>query len=347
MWMQKKENGRFQFFERYEDYVTGKQKTVSVTLDKNTTASRKQARSLLDEKIRQKNLVQPDRGITLHELIEKYNDSNAGILKEQTRIQNMYIFRSLERILDKDALVNRLTAPYIIGRVESESDRACTRNERMKHIKLLLRWGYKNDLVNDVGFLAKLPTYKDDLKARISDKYMEKEELASVLAEMKNARYLNLTKFLVLSGLRIGEYLALDDRDIDYENRVIHVTKTVALLTGEITDPKNFSSIRDVYMQDELLDVRPPRNVDYYAYKEYLARITKKVLGRRLTPHALRHTHTSLLAEAGVPLEVISRRLGHENSKVTREIYLHVTKEMKRRDNDALKDVKLVKMIDF
>ncbi|WP_425060272.1 Tyrosine recombinase XerC [Sporomusa carbonis] len=53
-------------------------------------------------------------------------------------------------------------------------------------------------------------------------------------------------------------------------------------------------------------------------------------LNQDLTPHSLRHTHTSLLAEAGVGLEEIMERLGHSDDEVTRTVYLHVTKDMKK-----------------
>ena len=53
-------------------------------------------------------------------------------------------------------------------------------------------------------------------------------------------------------------------------------------------------------------------------------------LNTSLTPHSLRHTHTSLLAEAGVGLEEIMERLGHIDDDTTRNVYLHVTKEKKK-----------------
>jgi integrase len=49
-----------------------------------------------------------------------------------------------------------------------------------------------------------------------------------------------------------------------------------------------------------------------------------------LTPHSLRHTHTSLLAEAGVGLQEIMERLGHKDDETTKSVYLHVTKSMKK-----------------
>ena len=53
-------------------------------------------------------------------------------------------------------------------------------------------------------------------------------------------------------------------------------------------------------------------------------------LSTDFTPHTLRHTHTSLLAEAGVSLEQIMERLGHIDDQTTKNIYLHITKEMKK-----------------
>lgn len=49
-----------------------------------------------------------------------------------------------------------------------------------------------------------------------------------------------------------------------------------------------------------------------------------------ITPHVFRHTNTSLMAEAGIPLDEIQARLGHSNDATTRRIYLHVTKARKK-----------------
>ncbi|MBM7663283.1 integrase [Bacillus mesophilus] len=67
-----------------------------------------------------------------------------------------------------------------------------------------------------------------------------------------------------------------------------------------------------------------------------MARILKhlEIQSKKYNPHSLRHTHTSLLAEAGVDIEEIMERLGHSDEKTTRTIYLHVTSEMKRKASD-------------
>lgn len=83
-------------------------------------------------------------------------------------------------------------------------------------------------------------------------------------------------------------------------------------------------------------------HIKYYTYNKYLKANTLQLIGRELTPHAMRHTHASLLAEHGVDLETISRRLGHGDSRVTKEIYLHVTKTLKEKDDAQIAKVKIL-----
>ena len=62
-------------------------------------------------------------------------------------------------------------------------------------------------------------------------------------------------------------------------------------------------------------------------------------LNESLTPHSLRHTHTSLLAEAGVGLPEIMDRLGHADDETTKTIYLHVTKPMKKEASQKFSEL--------
>ena len=62
-------------------------------------------------------------------------------------------------------------------------------------------------------------------------------------------------------------------------------------------------------------------------------------LNQELTPHSLRHTHTSLLAEAGVALEQIMDRLGHSDDQITKNVYLHVTQEMKKEASQKFSEL--------
>ena len=80
----------------------------------------------------------------------------------------------------------------------------------------------------------------------------------------------------------------------------------------------------------------------YDSYLDYLKETSERVLGRNVTPHMLRHTHASLLAENDIDLEIIARRLGHKDSKVTEDIYLHVTEKRRKKDAEAIDAVSLL-----
>lgn len=60
-------------------------------------------------------------------------------------------------------------------------------------------------------------------------------------------------------------------------------------------------------------------------------------INKPLSSHIFRHTYISKLAELGVPLYVIQQRVGHSNSRITEEIYLHVTKKARNQVIPALK----------
>ena len=66
---------------------------------------------------------------------------------------------------------------------------------------------------------------------------------------------------------------------------------------------------------------------------KYLSKVVNFELGIHFNFHALRHTHATMLVEAGVPIKAISERLGHSNVRTTLETYVHVTDGMR---NDAV-----------
>lgn len=368
MWTEPTKSGKVKFVERYTDPMTLKDKKVSVVLDKDTTRNRKLALQMLNDKIEKKlaDVMPQEQNLTLRKLADIYLEYQKVHVKLSTYKRNFHAYNVMCKILGENTLVKSLTAGYIRGKFEGQ--KPSTVNERLTRLKAMLRWGYANDYVADIRFLDKLkPMTDEERKKRLENKYLEPEDLAALIDGMELPHWHLLTEFLSLSGLRIGEAVALEMSDIDFDEKVIHVTKTRDLNNDIVTTPKTYSSARDVIMQKELEDVcRKIRlytlsekvkygypiklfmcdiNGDYfsyYAYNKYLKKTSITIIGRSITPHVLRHTHTSLMAAAGVPLETISRRLGHEDSDITRQIYLHVTKKLKERDREQIKDVKLL-----
>ena len=253
MWIEELENGRYKFVERYDDYLTGKQKKVSITLDKNTAATRKFAQAELLKKIERKQQnVSYNKEITLNELYERYCSYQKTAVKSNTSKRNAISNRMMLGYLGADCLVNNLTALYIndcFNKYDIDKEKTV---EYVRRFKAMLRWGYNNDLHTNYAVLSKLSA-KADISAhyKVKDKYLEPEELEKLLERLKEIpRWYYLSYFLSLTGLRIGEALALHKSDIG--NEYITVNKTLDLNDGSFGSPKTLESNREVYIQPEL-----------------------------------------------------------------------------------------------
>lgn len=164
-----------------------------------------------------------------------------------------------------------------------------------------------------------------------------------------------LYKTLLATGLRIHECLALKWSDIDLQNGTIDVNKTLNGLK-EITSPKTKSSIRVIDVDNKtVLMLRLYKNrqaqtgrelgltyekVFSNAFDEYRdARSIRKRLVKHLTLadcpnlgfHAFRHTHASILLNAGLPYKEIQTRLGHSKISMTMDIYSHLSKDNQKK----------------
>lgn len=367
MWTEKRGN-KVLFIERYEDPMTGKLKKVSVTMDKETNQTKKIAREILAEKIKEKLRFTGTDDITMKELVKRYQDDQKKTVAKSTYTRNVFATNALLKILGDDVIAGRLSAGYVRDCFNRTGESNGTLNERLARFKALIRWGYRNDLLDDIRYLDKLMPYENKEKAiRLKEKFLERDELKKLLDGMTVTRWRLLASLTALSGLRVGEAIALEQSDIDFKNRIISVNKTYDTVNNIVTTPKTLTSVREVYMQDELLDLcrkikahtlsecmksgirtnlflpgETGTYIQYYAYNKCLRETSKRILGREVTSHIMRHTHVALMAEAGADLDTISDRLGHADSKVTRQVYMHVTDRMKDKRNESIKDVKLV-----
>ena len=369
MWVENLPNGKVRFVERYTDYMTGKIKKVSVVFDKDNRTTRKLALDALNKKINENN-NRPKKEYTFKQLIDEYQKYQLQTVKMSTYTRNCHAAKSLMNILGEDTLINRLSAPYVTDRFLASGKAPGTLNEHLTRFKAIIRWAFQNDYIDDISFVQKINRFKDvSKKEKIKDKFLEPEELNTFLKQVESTgcwHWYYLTKFMVLSGLRLGEAAALDNKDIDLKNRVIHVAKTYDSINKIITTPKTSCSIREVFIQDELLTcikqmihyfkelklLNGVRNdifitgangerVEMASYNKFLKENNYVVKNKRITSHVLRHTHASLLLAEGVSVDTISRRLGHENSKITKEIYLHITEKLKEQDNESIRKINL------
>ena len=190
-------------------------------------------------------------------------------------------------------------------------------------------------------------------------KHFENQELKKFLdyldsLNLNKFRYYyenTLYKFLLATGCRINEALALSWSDIDLDNAVVHITKTLNY-KQETNSPKSKTSLRDIDIDQATVSM----------LKQYRLRQTKeawkigksesvvfsdfiheypnnRTLQTRLRTHfkrakvtnigfhGFRHTHASLLLNSGIPYKELQHRLGHSTLSMTMDIYSHLSKE--------------------
>ena len=363
-WIEKNASGGLRLCVRYRDELTGKVKKVSTKLEKDTKKARRDAEAVLLEKIENAGKATAHDDLTLGQLIELYvaDLKNDASIKDSTVHRNTICCKGVSKILGDDILVSRLHTVDILGALTKTGETAERKNNRLERFKVLIRWAYRHNYIQSIDFLMKLkpfpcPPHKD----RIQDKFMDATELRRVLDAINGEQYVLFTRFLVLTGCRSGEAIALKKSDVDVNAKTISITKTYNANQKTVSTAKTQASMRDVHIQPELLELlgkiqayykrmefRAGKKSDllfhsedggyfsYYAYRKQLAKASQAALGRKLTPHALRHSHASILFEHSFTVDEVQHRLGHSKSQVTRDIYIHVTKELQERENQKL-----------
>lgn len=143
--------------------------------------------------------------------------------------------------------------------------------------------------------------------------------------------------FCYYTGCRRGEALAIQGKDIDLENDVIHITKSIDYNGNSpiIKGTKTKSGVRAIPLLPALKEKLPPLKPNEYLfggakplsngkYDEYWHKYAKTV-GIEITAHQLRHGYASRLYELGIDDKSAQNLMGHSNIAVTKNVYTHVS----------------------
>lgn len=197
------------------------------------------------------------------------------------------------------------------------------------------------------------------------------EEMNSLLEAVKDSRYYIPCILALHMGLRRGEILGLTWDDIDFENQTISVNKILLTInkTTNLHTPKTKGSIRTIKMTKDVCEIlhsaKKEQEQQKKLYREYyytefdfvccdksgfpyrtvssfsaaFASYIKNRLSFTVRFHDLRHTHATLLLEAGISPKVIQERLGHEDIRTTMNIYSHMTKNLESNELSKFEDM--------
>lgn len=198
-------------------------------------------------------------------------------------------------------------------------------------------------------------------KDRPEMKTWSPDELAAFLAFTSQDRELVLYHLAAATGMRRGELLGLRWRDVDLDGARLVVRQQFTRQGSGLGfgPPKSKKSVRTIDLDDETVALlreqqerqRFDRHASGSSYRTDLdlvfcrpggspedpnvigRRFERRVRALRTVPaialHGLRHTHATLLLEAGVDVKTVSERLGHDSAQTTLELYGHVTTRMR------------------
>ena len=217
---------------------------------------------------------------------------------------------------------------------------------------------------NPVVLVKKLPIQKPKIN------YWTIEEFKQFISlfTKEEYHYQLLFTILYLTGLRLGEALALTWNDIDLLGNKIEVTKNIYVNKGisYITNTKTKAGTRDIIinqkLSDELNNWRKEQRKLLEQYtnntdnlqiiqtspigitKNSVEKFYKKVLNRdtslkRIRIHDFRHSHASLLINQGEDYHLVKERLGHASITTTIDTYSHLYPNKQKNLANKLDDL--------
>ena len=349
------------------DAVTGKKVTTKVTGRTKKELKSKAQQAQFDFKANGSTRYKEAAIETYEALAASWWDSYKNTVKANTRKTQKVLLNNHVLPLFGGFKLDKLTTPLIqsimnklanntnTGEVGAylHYDKIHTLNKRILQYGVILQVIPANPADNVV-----LPrNTQKDKKAKV--KHFNNDELKQFLTyldSLDNTKYntyydITLYKFLLATGCRINEALALSWSDIDLDNSVVHITKTLNC-EMELNSPKSKSGYRDIDIDQQTATMlkRYQRKQTQEAWKlgrtetvvfsdfiktypsskSALSRLRshfKKAGVNNIGFHGFRHTHASLLLNSGIPYKELQHRLGHSTLSMTMDTYSHLSKE--------------------
>ncbi|MDT2689645.1 site-specific integrase [Enterococcus gallinarum] len=369
MWVEDLGNGRYKFIERYKDPYSEKYKKKSVILTSNSAQASNKARKILDKRINEAVNEKKKERIMFHDAIDQWYESHKKPLRNSSKMAYSATIKTVKEMINSDVWMDNIDAPLLqaaFNKLDYSDEYMSTIKSIFNMVfEYARRMSYIDfNPMTDI-IIKKRPKTREDFK-KLENKYLEREEAEKLIEELyrrpSTYRLGRLAEFMFLTGMRVGEATAMQPNDFDIKNQRAFVNGSIDRTEGYrkgVKGPvKTNASYRTIDITQRTIDL-VQRTIDEVSldaidnpkFKKlnYLF-VTKngvpvqinsfnlglKKAGARiglehknLSSHIFRHTHISWLAEKGYPLKAIMDRVGHEDSKITNQIYTHVTKNMR------------------
>lgn len=345
------------------DQMTGKRVKTSITGRTRKEVNQKAKHAQLDflsngSTIKRKVVIKTFKELShlwleTYKLTAKPQTYDATVTRLNRHIMPTLGNMKVDKITASDIqmLINRLSKYY----VNYTAVRSVIRKVLQQGVLLgLIDYNSARDII--------LPRKQPNAKKKV--KFIDPSDLKSFLEHLETSQHKRynlyfdavLYQLLLSTGLRIGEACALEWGDIDLENGTIAINKTynknLKFLSTAKTqsgnrvisvDKKTLRSLKLYQMRQrqlfnevgarvsEVVFATPTRKYFNASVRQSALDTRCKEAGiERFTFHAFRHTHASLLLNAGISYKELQYRLGHANISMTLDTYGHLSKDKEK-----------------
>lgn len=348
------------------DPLTGKERRTTRRGFKTMKEAKQAERNLLLD-VEENGFCSATERQTFEAVAQLWLESYQTTVKPTTYQNTKSYLEILVKDYFKNALIDDLTVLKLQKITIELSKRYLNYTIHLSVINRVLKYAVLLDIIK-TNPLDKVIRPKQQEK-RETKKALTKDELTEflALAEKHASPVLFVAwRTLAYTGLRRGELLALEWSDIDFENRTLRVDRTLVRIAGQLStqSPKTKKSRRMITLDPHTIEILKSwrlkqkkilfkngagkselvfsNSLGGYLMESRLRDELRKFLRKHglplITVHGLRHTHASILFEAGVEAKQIADRLGHSRIQTTLDMYTHINDNQRYEVTDRLLD---------
>lgn len=219
-------------------------------------------------------------------------------------------------------------------------------------ISLIFQFAQSKDLINsNPAEFAEMPKKLPSSKREIPE-----DNILDIILKSSDKSFGEFPLFLLLTGCRRGEALAVQWENVDFFNKTISISKTIVYNGNQpiIEDhTKTSAGMRKIVIPDILISILKKNsanaNLTDFVFGDKGQPFTQSQFRRRwekylnetkikVTPHQLRHAYATMLFDANIDEKIAQSLLGHSKIDITKNIYTHIRQERKTQAQQTLND---------
>lgn len=270
----------------------------------------------------------PRQRLTVGQIVEMYLEQSEAIWKEVDR----HHAKALREHFGS-ARVDAIEDKFVREFAYRSKGRVGTLRKRLGILRAALRWAERKSIIDKAPhiWLPQAPPPKDRRLSR-----EEFERLRAAMASSHGLVFLELARY---TAARSGALLALKWDAVDFSGRRIALggierQKPRAIVPMHPDLAWILVLAKEVAMTDYVIEFagKPVKSIK----RTFHTARKNAGLDKSVTPHCIRHSSASWMAEAGIPMSEIAAVLGHRDSRTTERIYARYSPEYLQRAVRAL-----------